>query len=482
MLSALTIGVTVAAIGGSSNLVGFHEDGNLDPASGMGGWYGWATDLHAAVGIVGSPMNLAGQAEVIYISDFNGNIVGTETLLASDGEDGDQFGYAVAIGEVAGTSDGGVAFVAAPAWSDTEGPSYEGAVYVFTDDGSGSVTEAHRLTMDAPGSFGPRFGISVDFDGVRLAVGAAWESNEDDGAGGTLAKHGAVYIYTIAGDGTPTLEQRLISDNPQFEAYFGTQVAIDGDQVAISALGESGAVAYGGAVYVFEQDEFGEWIKTDRVEPAEAEYGASFAYSLDLSGDTLVVGAPRRGGGDNGEGFPYNGYGMVHVFGRAGGVFSEVQQVLPQVESMGFQWGWSVAYDGQHLAVGANNWATAEFGEGAVALWEQGPDGLFTHERLIQSSDAGYGDQFGTSVALASDRVLVGMWDQLDAVDGGGAYLFSRGCGGDFDDGGTIDADDVMDLILDWGSTGIHATDVEQDLQVGIHDLLVLLEYYGVCN
>ncbi|MDP7029913.1 MAG: FG-GAP repeat protein [Phycisphaerales bacterium] len=482
MLSALTVGVATVMLGGGSGLVGFHQDSNLDPVEGFGGWYGWSTDLHESVGIIGSPKNEAGQAEVIYISDFNGSVVGSDTLTASDGETDDQFGYAVTIGEVTGATDGGVAFVSAPAWADSEGPDYEGAVYVFTDDGSGSVTESHQITLDNPGTFGARFGTGIDFDGVRLVVGAGWESLEDDGEGGEILKHGAAYVYTIAANGTPTLEQRLISDAPQFEAYFGTTVAIDGDQLVVSALGETGDVAYGGAVYVFERNESGVWVQTDHVRPDEAEYGASFSYSLDLAGDTLVVGSPYRSGGDNGEGIPYNAHGMVHIFERVGGVFTEVQQVVPQQHAMGFVWGWSLEYDGASLAIGAINWATAELGEGAVALWEQGPDGLFTQVRLIQSSDVAYGDQFGTSVALSGDRVLVGLWGQLDEVSGGGAYLFSRGCGGDFDDGGVIDTDDVMEVILDWGSTGISPTDIEQDLEVGIYDLLVLLEHYGVCG
>ena len=79
---------------------------------------------------------------------------------------------------------------------------------------------------------------------------------------------------------------------------FGTAVAVDGSVVAISAPGTSE-----GIVYIFMQDEWGDWHEINEISnpigPSSGQFGASLAL-----GDVLVIGDPGANDGD----------GVVHIF------------------------------------------------------------------------------------------------------------------------------------------------------------------------
>ena len=65
---------------------------------------------------------------------------------------------------------------------------------------------------------------------------------------------------------------------------------------------------------------------------------------------------------------------------------------------------------------------------------------------------------------------------------GGMAYIYSATCSGDVDGNGAIGPDDLIEVLAHWSETGVLPEDVVQDYEVGIYDLLTMLEYYGDCN
>ncbi|MBT5381723.1 MAG: hypothetical protein HOL13_02645, partial [Phycisphaerae bacterium] len=88
---------------------------------------------------------------------------------------------------------------------------------------------------------------------------------------------------------------------------------------------------------------------------------------------------------------------------------------------------------------------------------------------------------FGSAVALHGDRAVIGALEDA-AANGGSVYVFEPRCGGDLDYDDSIGLADILDIVESWGDTGITTQDVEQDFEVGIHDLLVVLQYYGTCS
>ena len=85
----------------------------------------------------------------------------------------------------------------------------------------------------------------------------------------------------------------------------------------------------------------------------------SFGHSVALDGDTLAVGTryeASNGTGVNGGGQMDNstpGAGAVYVYTRSGGVWSQQAYVKASNTGQSDFFGWSLALDGDTLAVGA---------------------------------------------------------------------------------------------------------------------------------
>ncbi|HEY4632638.1 MAG TPA: ELWxxDGT repeat protein, partial [Candidatus Limnocylindrales bacterium] len=111
--------------------------------------------------------------------------------------------------------------------------------------------------------------------------------------------------------------------------------------------------------------------------------------------------------------------GAVYVFDAASGsLLRTITHPLPQV---GSQFGASVAIDGDLLVVGAP-FDDAPAADSGMAYVFNVRTGAFM---ALFNPFPGVGDRFGTSVALADGRVLVGApFDDTAATDAGAAYLF----------------------------------------------------------
>ena len=111
-------------------------------------------------------------------------------------------------------------------------------------------------------SFGESVAISAD--GSRIAVGAP-----DFGGDGETSGSGAVFVYTLDGDGRFALETRF--DGFVERSRFGASVAVDGGLVVVGAPFD---VDYLGAAYVYQLGRLsGAWVVTDRIEGGRVESG-----------------------------------------------------------------------------------------------------------------------------------------------------------------------------------------------------------------
>ncbi|MDP6890961.1 MAG: hypothetical protein QF471_06485 [Phycisphaerales bacterium] len=470
----------VLAAGTGEIPTGFEQIAKIMPtSSATGGHLGKSVDIFENVLIVGAPYQGdesqgPGYAQVAVFSDWDGSIAETIDLSASDGAAGDLFGMRVVIGEIDGSASGsGVAYVSAPGRAGEGVPSYAGAVYVFAGDGGDVITEITTLTP-FDGDASRRFGTSLFFDGGRLAVGAPY-----DGTAGA-ANHGAAYIYTLGVDGIPTHSERVQCDTPTANQYFGWSIAIDGDRMAVGAIVDSAVEYQAGAVYVFERQPDDSWDQIEIVAPAGLATGDWHGTDVAISGDLLVTSSINF---DHVQGDDvFSNSGVVHVFKWDGVEYQQVQQILPPLMDLSIAWGGSLDFDGAHLVIGGDGWDNnGDADSGAAAVYEYDPDNHFINPRVIIGSDVVALAHFGTSVAVHGDRVAVGSReDQFDY--GGSVYIFEPACGGDLDYDGLIDHDDILDVVQSWGDSSITTADVVQDFDVNIHDLLIVLQYYGTCG
>ena len=194
-------------------------------------------------------------------------------LRADDGNSFDWFGTSVAILEN---------YVIV-------GASGSGSAYVFKQDGTTWVQEA-KLQSDNEAD---AFGCSVSLSGDWAVIGAM----HDDSYG---RSSGSAYVFRR--EGTNWIqESKLIANDGERNAYFGNEVSISGDQVAVGAYNDGAGT---GAVYLFRR-EGASWHEDLKLVAPDGVESDAFGYSVCISGDDVIAGATDDD--DIGSAYVYSG-------------------------------------------------------------------------------------------------------------------------------------------------------------------------------
>ena len=285
-----------------------------------------------------------------------------QKLLASDAQNGDEFGVSVSIS-------GDRAIVGAH--QEDEGAGDAGAAYVYERDGAGVWQEVQKLVA-SDAQFVDNFGWSVSISGDRAIVGA-WRED----AGGSDA--GAAYVFERNGAGVWQEVQKLVASNAQTDYYFGHSVSISGDRAVVGARWEDAAASRAGAAYVFERNGAGVWQEVQKLVASDAGSFDEFGWSVSISGDRAVVGSwlEDAGGTDAGAAYVYERDGT--------GVWQEVQKLVASDAQGGDNFGYSVSISGDRAVVGARLEDAGGSNAGAAYVYERDGRGRVARGAEISS-------------------------------------------------------------------------------------------------
>lgn len=326
-------------------------------------------------------------------------------LAASDAMPSDRFGVSVAVS-------GNTALVGAPV-DDAE----RGAAYVFTRVEGTWVEQAKLVASD--GRALRKFGFSVALSGDTAVVGGSTAvlGGSDVHADRTP---GAVYVFERVGDAWIQQAKLTAPDGRAADGFGGswTSVAVSGDTVVVGARGIDG----GGAAYVFIRAE-GAWrleAKLTASAPATGDdIGDAFGFSVAVSGDTAVVGAPSDDLGSKDQGSAY-------VFTRDGALWTEDQQLSGSVSAAGDNFGFSVSVSGDTVVASApNEDVDGKENQGAAYVFAR--KGRTWRQQVRLTADDGVKDDlFGRSAAVSDDTVILGAQGDKGDHQEGSAYVFTR--------------------------------------------------------
>jgi hypothetical protein len=281
-----------------------------------------------------------------------------------------------------------------------------------------------RIASDAED--GDTFCNSVAISGDTVVVGAVME----DGAG---TDRGAAYIYDRNYGGPDVWGEVAIltASDAEDGDYFGRSVAISGDTVVVGADYADGAGTDSGAAYIFARNKDGPdaWGQVAILTASDAQDGDNFGFTVAISGDYAVVGAHKE------DGVAGTDRGAAYVFDRNSGVpdaWGEVAILTASDAEDGDEFGCSVSIGGDFVVVGADHKDGAGTDSGAAYIFDRNKDGpdAWGEALKLTALDAGANDQFGWSVAISSDSVVIGApYEGDDGVDLGAVYVFHRTTG-----------------------------------------------------
>ena len=184
-----------------------------------------------------------------------------------------------------------------------------------------------------------------------------------------------------------------------------------------------------GAAYVFVCDAQGNWLEEQKLVASDGVLRDCFGYSVSISGDKAIVAA-QPWGDDNPR------QGAAYVFVRDGqGNWTEEQKLVASDGMVGDEFGESVSMSGEGVIVGADK---ADIGgnteQGAAYVFVRDGQGNWTEEQKLVASDGMAGDWFGVSVSMSGDRAMVGAHGASVGSNTyqGAAYVFVRDAQGNW--------------------------------------------------
>lgn len=274
----------------------------------------------------------------------------------------------------------------------TVADSGDSAITSFSLTGIGS----ELFDIDSSGAITVASGVTIDYEAAASYIVKVTATN---GAGESESADITVSIVDI-----PRIMTNEIY-SPAVQFTLDAKSAIDGDYMVVNEAADN-------SVYVYK-------INTDNTSYTQIQQitttSGGFGNSIYMQGDYIVVGAfeDDTNATDSGAAYIYKNNGSD--------TFVELQKLTPSANASD-NFGSSVYMDGNYVVVGAVGENTQS---GAVYIFKNSGSDSFTQLQRVVSTDISTGDNFGVSVAIDGEYLVVGA-NGVGADNKGAGYLFKN--------------------------------------------------------
>lgn len=203
---------------------------------------------------------------------------------------------------------------------------------------------------------------------------------------------------------------------------FGKSISIDNNVMVIGSPGETiNSNANAGAIYIYEKDSTGKWVQQNKFTAPSGNIGANyqFGFSVSVSNDLIVVGAPyEKNGSISNAGACY-----TYIKGTSGWAFDLRYTNSPSIAGVLLGYSVSAYCDSSNkYFIASIPYATANSknNAGKVVIRKKASTWSTVTTLDSGSSNAVTDEHFGISISLYGNNILIGS-------DKNEAYLFTNG-------------------------------------------------------
>jgi hypothetical protein len=300
--------------------------------------------------------------------------------------------------------------------------NYMGRASVYYYNGTNWTLQAHLFASDSTTTM--NYGVAVSISGDYIVIGAPKSET-------TNIPQGAVYLYQkpINGWVNATETAKLIASDGATGDYFGVSISIHGDDLVVGANRTNDLGNNSGSAYIFTKPTTG-WIsgtETAKLSPSDGATDDTFGTKVDIDGTSIVVGSP------NTFGFGASlSPGAAYVFVKpiTGWLnMTETAKLSPSDGTPGDDFGGSISIHGDDIVIGASKKNQIPSSTGAAYVFSKpisGWSNMIENAKLTVSNGTSI-DEFGASVALFGNQVVVGSPFLNDlGPESGGIYTFVK--------------------------------------------------------
>ena len=332
--------------------------------------------------------------------------------------------------------------------------TFTGSVFVYL--GSGTVW---NLQAEISGNTGANrqiadgYGKSVAINANSIIIGSPTRATSDGSS--SFSRAGGAYIYFRTG--TTWTQQALLGSISLGTAddQLGTSVAIDGNTVAIGApfrerLLPTTIKFNVGWAFIYTRSGT-TWTQQQQINAGSTTAGDFFGRNIALSGNTVVASAATsdkvwfrsgtswsqqqsltssnsRSVSASGDTALTSSLGFVRAFFRTGTTWAFQEEFTAGEGEQFGQFGRAVALseDGKTAVVGMPNGdsdTVTDTGKAYVYDFDENSNS-WRQTATLTASDGAFGDDFGVSVSISQDTIVIGA--ELTGDNRGAAYVFTR--------------------------------------------------------
>jgi ligand-binding sensor domain-containing protein len=382
----------------------------------------------ALIGVYGI-IDKAGQV-AIYEKQPNDKWILTNDVTAPDAKIGDFFGYSVAI-DNRNTNNYIVGAIRNTTDLNCENTLlYSGSAYILKASNSVLCDSIPNKIVANDRRDSTFYGVTVDISGDYAIVGA-----EDDNSNGLSPNAGSAYIYK-RNRINQWVQVQKISSNFAY-SKFGFSVAIKGKYAVVGApysnFNTSTFYKTGGA-YVFELQSNGVWIekKFIRASDFNSLQSQSFGYSVDIDGNDIIIGSVGNNSDTNRSDLK-TGAGSAYIFQiRDDGTIVETQKIVASDRAIDANFGTTVKIVGDNVLVGASsedynsNGIDSLSNAGSVYVFRRQSNGSWLQTQKLAASDRKAENAFGNAIDARGDYLLIA--PAKGRTNGG--YIFKKQANG----------------------------------------------------
>jgi hypothetical protein len=366
--------------------------------------FGFSVAISGNTAVVGVPKLLLGGEAAAYVFVKSGT-TWKQVAELQDGVSNDELGFSVSI-----SGDANTIVAGAP------NSASDGTVYVFVKPAGGWQDTPPTATLTVAGGqvhFGDS--VAISSDGTTIVAGV-------DGEGGVGLGAAYVFVEPEGGWVNMTNPTATLTSSSGFEV--GYSVALSGNTI-VAGEANTGNLE---AAYVFVKPAGG-WVSTTQpnatLTASDETIVDAFGYSVAISGNTAVVGAPFH---------PLGKPGAAYVFVEPHGGWKSMTQTaeLTLASTHTLLLGQAVAAEGGLILVGAPDDPIGHNNmQGAVFGYVKPPSGWVNSSTPVGSVTSSHGaadDLFGDAIAVNGTIAVIGA--PQHQVNGqtyqGAAYVFGE--------------------------------------------------------
>ena len=226
-------------------------------------------------------------------------------------------------------------------------------------------------------------------------------------------------IGLVEGNNFPPIE-REASDG-KIGNQFGWSVSMSGNYAIVGAPYDSvNSNDMQGSAYIFVR-QGSNWVQQAKLTASDGAALEWFGYSVAISGDVAVVGCPY----DDVVVLPftYTDRGSIYVFTRNGTTWTQSAKLIANDGLQGEAFGWSVSISGNLIVAAPESGRNASNVYTGCAYVFSYNSGAWTQQSKLFPSDGAEFDHYGGSVSISGDNIVIGASGH---GVGGAAYVYLR--------------------------------------------------------